>query len=493
MLRPLEKALVNTSLILLIVILLLVYYWMQILDANFINIGDDNLYNGLKPVTFLYFISIILINYKISIFKFHFSIPSVLFMSFMGYFIYLGSLDHYFQDQTGVKFIYNESISESYFYIQLSLLSWIFGYVTGSAFFPKFSKVRLLNGWKVTVRRWSKTRLKWMVNWIGIVGIVAFSVFYTFYIKGFPVIQGISPNASSELRSIVSGEGHLAHLIAFNAMTMVLIYGGVYMVMFGKNNFIIFMFLSAILAFLLWGARIYIAIPVLMIFPYLTRIKEYPLKKIMSLIVAFVVLGSVYGAVRNLAFYEERNQIISYDNTIDKMASLHFAPEFRDTAGVVSYLEELRQEYGPEPYIAGIFYTALPGRILSFFGIDKQKLFDEEGSGSGWLIAKVTRGYDWGGVRPGIMSQTLMAFGIVGVIVLFVGYGTLFSYLDHKAMTGDRNSPNMVLIYILSGLFSFSIIGTTHSVFSKFWYLIYFFIIVLLLTSKVEKNKNAVL
>jgi hypothetical protein len=100
------------------------------------------------------------------------------------------------------------------------------------------------------------------------------------------------------------------------------------------------------------------------------------------------------------------------------------------------------------------------------------------------LIAKRTRGYDWGGVRPGIIGQTLMTFGLNGVVFVFIAYGILFSLLDKYSKICDVLSPFTIYIYILSCLFAFSIIGTTHGVFSKFWYFTYGYLLTFFLATK---------
>lgn len=478
------KTYTNIVLLLSPVIILPGYFLLQETEIWHLVLPDDYIYAGLIPVTLVYLISLALVQFNNNIFKDNLSLPSVLFLAFMGYFIYLGTLDHYFQDQVGSRFVYNESINTLYYYIMISLSSWCFGYISGCISLDKLIRKKAAHKGLFMIRRWNKKRLKLLVLLFSLLGVASFAIFYSVYIKGFPVLQGISPNASAELRRIVSNEGHNVHLLAFNSMTMVLIYSAVYLIVFDKDLLIILSFIFAVIAFLLWGARIYIAIPFLMFLPYLIRVKKYPLKKVVPIILSLVVLGSMYGTVRNLSFYAARGQQVSYDNFIGKMASLHIAPEFRDSLGVVSYLDELQEQYSPNAYLAGIYYTAFPGKLLKLVGINKQSLFDENGVGSGWLIARVTRGYDWGGIRPGIMGQTLMAFGMKGVVFLFIVYGILFSCLDRLSKCQEQYSPDIVLVYILSGLFSFSVIGTTHSVFSKFWYLIYAFMVFYLFATK---------
>lgn len=426
----------------LIVILLLGALFLHESEVWRQSVLGEWAYAGLFLVTFSFVLSLVVVQLKNNIFKRHISIPSVLFLTFMGYYVYLGSLDHYFQVQSGARFVYNESINAGYYYFIVSISSWCTSYLFFSFLFTKLNKPKNHYQYIVSVSRWNKARLWILIVLFGFVGVVFFAIFYIVYIKGFPVLQGVSPNASAELRRIVINEGHNAHLLAFNSMTMVLIYSAVYMIVFDKKPMIVILFILAIISFLLWGARIYIIIPFLMFFPYFVAVKKYSIRKVLLIGFTLIALASVYGTVRNLSFYAERGQEVSGASALEKMASIHIAPEFRDTLGVVSHLEELQEQYSPSAYMSGVFYTALPGKILGIFGVDKQALFDDQGTGSGWLIAKVTRGYDWGGIRPGIMSQTLMAFGLTGVIVLFLGYGMIFAFLDVASKRLDLYSPD---------------------------------------------------
>jgi len=309
-------------------------------------------------------------------------------------------------------------------------------------------------------------------------------LFYAFYIKGIPFLQGISASTSSELRYIAMTTGHNIHVVAFNAMTMAFIFSGVYFAIYKRNIVITMLLTLAVTSFLFWGARIYIAIPFLIFFPLISRTKRYSFKRASIVLILIAVTGFIYGQVRNRNFFNEYENF-SDRTSIERLSDLHMGPEFRDTLGVIYYLDVLQEEYSASSYLKGIFLTAIPNKILSLMGLNKTELFHEEGIGSGWLIAKITRGYSWGGIRPGIMAQTLMAFGLKGVIFLFFIMGLLFSQLDKFInKTYILLTPRTVYIYMLSALLSISIIGTTQSVFSKFWYLTYGYLLTVFFATK---------
>ncbi len=449
-------------------------------------------YHGIIPVTLLYFIAILIIRNRNDIFLYHISIPSVIFLLIFGYYVYVGTIDHYLQSLTNAKFIYDESITLGYIYIGLSLLSWIAGYLLSQSMIRKVSSYKafesIFSSRSVVV--WDKRKLYLLNLFWGLIGVVSFSIFYAYYIKGIPLLQGVSASTSSELRHIIMNKGHNINVIAFNVMTMALIFSGVYFAVYEKSKIMFIVLISAVTAFVFWGARIYIVIPFLIFFPLISRIRKYSLKKVVIVLALIAVASFIYGQVRNRNFF---NDYLNLKNqtTIEKLADLHIGPEFRDTLGVISYLDVLQTEYGATPYLKGIFLTAVPNKILSLIGFDKNELFNEEGIGSGWLIAKITRGYNWGGVRPGIMGQTLIAFGLKGVIIVFFLIGILFSQLDKSInKTYVFSSPHAVYIYILSALFSFLIIGTTHSVFSKFWYFTYGYLFTVFFASKKINQSN---
>lgn len=443
-------------------------------------------YHGIIAVTLLYLIAILIIRNRNDIILHHVSIPSVIFLLIFGYYVYVGTIDHYLQSLTNAIFIYDDSITLGYIYIGVSLFSWIIGYLLSQSVVRKVSSYktfrRFLSRRYVVV--WDERKL-FLLNLIwGVIGIVSFVIFYAFYIKGIPLIQGVSASTSSELRHIIMTKGHNINVIAFNAMTMALIFSGVYFAIYERSIVMYMVLISAIIAFVLWGARIYIAIPFLIFFPLLSRMRKYSLKRVTIVVLLIAVLSFIYGQVRNRNFFYDYLNIADR-TSIERLADLHIGPEFRDTLGVISYLDVLQEEYGAIPYFKGIFLTAIPNKILALVGFDKNELFKEEGIGSGWLVAKITRGYSWGGVRPGIMGQTLMAFGLKGVVFVFFFLGVLFSQLDNIINRSYIfSSPHIVYIYILSALFSFSIIGTTQSVFSKFWYLTYGYLITYFFATK---------
>lgn len=444
-------------------------------------------YYGIIYVTFLYLTALFIVWNSCNVISNHIAIPSVLFLSFMGYYIYLGTIDHYLQVLTGAVFTYKESITSGYNYISFSLLSWIMGYLLGQRIIGRLSLHKAFG--KASLPKhlviWDKKKLYLVTLFWGSIGIVSFTVFYAFYVKGLPLLQGTAPNVSMELRNLVITKAHNIHTMAVNGMSFALLYSGVYLALYKRNTVIIMVFMSAITAFLFWGARIYIAIPFLMFFPFLSRIRSYSLRKVVGVMVLVVLTGSIYGQIRNRSFVSEHIDFSDRTRT-ERLADLHMGPEFRDTLGVISHLDELQEEYSASCYFKGIFLTAVPKKILALVGVDKDELFSEEGIGSGWLIARVTRDYDWGGIRSGIMGQTLMAFGAKGVFFVFVAYGILFSLLDRYSKVYNDSSPYTVYIYILSGLFSFSIIGTTHSVFSKFWYFTYAYFLTFFLATKIS-------
>ena len=454
-------------------------------------------YFGIILVTALYLMAYLVVSRTNCIARSHICTPSVLFLCVLGFYIYAGTLDHYLQVVTQAKFTYIESLTCGYNYISLSLVSWICAYLAGQTVLKGKSLRHNISGGgaapKTSALAWNKKRLYLTIVFWGGIGITAFIIFFLRYIGGFPALQGTSPNASPELRAVVSGKAHNITVIAFNATTMAIMSSGIFLVIYRKNKFIItLLFVVSIMLFLLWGARIYIALPFMVVFLLFVRKNEYSLKATFGMLVIIIIVGSVYGLVRNIRFYRSHGLKTAEQTEVEMLANLHIAPEFRDTLGVISHLDELQAQYKPDYYLKGVYLTALPQKILTLFGVDKDILFSEKGIGSGWLIAKVTRGYDWGGLRPGIMGQTLMAFGVKGVIVVFFLHGLLFSQLDKLSKRYCVDSPSLVFVYIVTVIFAFSIIGTTHGVFAKFWYFTYGYLLTITLAAKKTRRSVSV-
>ncbi len=143
-------------------------------------------YHGIIPVTFLYLTCLLIVGQNNNIISEHVSIPSVLFLLFMGYFIYLGTIDHYLQSVTGAEFVYVDSINTCYnYYISISLVSWVVGYLFGSKIIGRIT-LSSTSGQSLQhsrVRNWDKRRLYLMNLFWGVVGIAAFTIFYAFCVK----------------------------------------------------------------------------------------------------------------------------------------------------------------------------------------------------------------------------------------------------------------------------------------------------------------------
>ena len=440
-------------------------------------------YSGLIPVTLIYLVAFFVLWRSYDLISRHITIPSVFFLMVFGYYVYLGTVDYILQVINNAYFTYDESLASGYHYIGLSLICWIVGYLFGGAAINmlklrKRSRAPLAPKYHLL---WNRRRLYYLNLFWGVVGTVSFIIFFVFYIGGIPFLQGISPSVSDDLRIIIMGSAHNIEVVAVNTMTMALLYSGVYLSLHKRSFWIVAVVIAAVTAFFLWGARIYILLPFSIFFMLLARAKSYSLKKIVVMLMIVSVIGFIHGLARNRNFFD-----VDYTrrSTVEALGDLHTAPEFRDTLGVISNLDELGEAYQKSYYFKSIFLPALPGRLWSIVGLEKGEIHSFEGSGSAWVIAEVTRGSRWTGIRPGIMAQTLMTFGAAGVVILFFLFGLLFAYLDRSAVTRDKFSVGLLYIYMVAVLASYSIIVMTEGLFTKFWYFTYAFILVALISGK---------
>lgn len=429
-------------------------------------------YWGLVPVTVLYALCLSLTSSRADLLRRHLSIPSVMFLMVVGYFIYVGSLDHYLQVLADSEFLYLPMLTPAYKLIAFMLAAWIVGYVVGRWLSGPSAETTAAPDVPGRTRLvWSQRRLFAVVIFWSVVSSAAFAVFYFRVIRYFPVLRGVSPSADSELRAMMFGPARLVSTIAFNAAHLTMITSGLYIVRFGRHKALMAtLFMIATVWFLLWGARLYIALPAMICLVLAIAGKHWSARKTAGILAGLAVLAVCYGLARNREFTDVD---LTNRTPVERLADFHAGPEFRDSLGVMLHLEALQEQYEPTSYFRGIYFTAVPGRLLDVLGLDKDSLFAEEGATVGWIAAETTRNYDWGAIRPGVVGETLMAFGPVGVVVVFVLYGLLFARLDVLHGRTAIASPRNLLIYGTAVIFSYSVIASTHGTFAKFWYFLY--------------------
>lgn len=434
-------------------------------------------YCGIIPVTVILLICFFVSCRNIEIARRHITVPSVLFLLGMAYFIYIGTLDLSFQVAADAEFTFLPSLPTGYRLIGFGLLAWAGGSLLGRWAFRRVGTNR-----PRSALIWDTDRLFLVSLFWCVVGSVSFVVFYVYYIGGSPFLRGISPNADAGLRELMFGKARNVSVVAFNATNLAIITAGVYLInCTRRRTMVMVQLILAIVWFLLWGARTYIALPGMICFVLLIGRKAWSLRRTVSVLLVLFAAAAVYGLARNRAFY---NIEFSNRTIVEKLADLHTGPEFRDTLGVISHQEELRELYKPSCYFQGIYFTAVPKRVLGLIGVDKDVLFSDEGSGISLLTAQITRGLSWGGIRPGIIGQTLMAFGQTGVVVVFLLYGLLFSLLDALSRRYEIASPGSLLVYGSAVIFSYSLVATTHNTFAKFWYFLYGSILMIILAAR---------
>lgn len=147
--------------------------------------------------------------------------------------------------------------------------------------------------------------------------------------------------------------------------------------------------------------------------------------------------------------------------------------EFREHLSVLSYRGLLSKYYTGSNIWAAIIYTMLPNVVwTNVFGVDKTAIFSNS---SAWIIAEVVQGNRWTGIRSGIISELVMAYGVPGVSITFLILGMLFLFLDRRAMYSPPQASRMFVVYLMTVLFSFLLIGQIESTFTRLWYALYAF------------------
>jgi len=399
----------------------------------------------------------------------HLTVPSVLFLLCMAYYLLVGSADHWLQVQSGAEFIYLRSLFRGYQYVGLALAAWLVGYATIRGLMAG-SREDMPEASGRSRWQWSERPLRVVSLFCTLLGSAAFAVFY-YRLGSFPLLSGVAPNADPRLRQMLLGEAHGLWVVAYNASTVSILASGLCLVCFPRRRFLpaIQVFVSSV-GLALWGARLLVALPMMIVLVLYLSDRQWRLRRLAAVLAALFALGIAYGVVRNREFLRAD---LEADSMVARLANLHAGPEFRDMLGVVDHLDELQKEYDRARYVQGILLTAFPQRILEAAGLDKDAFFDESGVGSDWLVAQVTRDYEWGAVRPGIIGQTLMAYGPAGVAVVFVLYGACFAWLDRLSPRIPADSPARLVAAGAAVILAYSVLTTTHGTFAKWWYFLY--------------------
>lgn len=456
--------LIGPALVLFSLIGILMLGWV-IVENDLVQVKDDTYALLFMPLLLLLFTFLVVNaqNRRLSVF----SRPSNLFILFFVYFVGLGSISQYFRVISGRPLSYTESLSMAYLVSSLALACWLIGhqiYCLLPFIGPRHRK-------KTTYPAWNPKRLFRVALFWGGLGSIFMLLFYQ-RIGGVPVLRGLSPNVDQSLGELLAGDAHLISVMAFNANSIGTFFSGTYLAAFGYNPIMFSLFVVGIILFIGWGPRIYFVIPILVVGLMYLRRKQVKMFHVILVLAIFFILSILFARWRNRSF----SNIYQTDpsTVVESLADIHLAPEFREHLGVLSNLEELSHSYTGRNIRSAILYTTMPNIVwTNIFGIDKNQIFEES---SAWIIAKVVRNNLWTGIRSGFKSEVIMAFGLSGIVISFFGLGLLFSWLDSKAASNPFDSSNILMIYVITVLFSFLIIGQIESVFSRLWYIIYIFI-----------------
>lgn len=425
---------------------------------------------GLIGISFLMILVAVLTVHEGFLGKIVLAIPSNLFLLLFLYFIGLGSLSQFLRFITGRPRSFSESLCDAYLFSILALFAWIIGYRIAGLIWGH--KLRGCIQEKEIVQ-WDRKRLRLIATFWGLAGMASMIAFYAFFIGGVPILKGITPNVDHTYGEIISGNGHWLSVIAFNANTFGIIYIGTYLSLFGLNIPLFFIAFLELLLFVGWGPRIYVLIPSMIIGFLYIRKHRPKVVYIMIGMVSVLVLSIIFAAWRNRA--HEQYVDLSKESAIETLADLHLAPEFREYLSVLSFREELSIHYTSRNIRNAIVYGMMPNIVWSnVFGIDKNIIFKES---SAWIVARITRGNTWTGIRSGLISELVMAYGTFGVGVAFFLLGVIFYFLDSQIRLSTPNSTMTLLAYICAVLLSLLIVGQIESTFSRIWYQLYVFLL----------------
>lgn len=466
---------IKLNLILLGTIIIGIGYYILMVQYKLIELSGT--YISILPILILIILIIKKSNLEFKGNIFEFSRPSMIFIFISFLFFGLGTLNQILQNAVGTVSKYNNILDKAYSLVFLALSAWYIGY-------QAMKMIGIKNNLKQL--EWDKNYL--IINLIvGIFGIFAFIVFFYFVIGYIPLFSGVAPNVAGELRDIVFGKGRFINVIAVNLSSIALIFLIHYLSYSSikKNLFPILIVIILILFFFLWGARIYLFFPVAIAILLLRKRNVIRSRTIIIGFVFITFIGGIYGLIRNYKVMEVTIKGNIYnENLISFIANTHIAPEFREYLDVLDKKKLVENKFQPEIFFDGAFSTMIPEQVLSLFGINKDFFSVGAMKSSGWVLGRYLRGSVFYGIRAGILTEVYLYFGIGGILLWFFMMGAIFRFLDIKTYSLSIKDSRIIYYYFLTVLFSYSWLGTIDSLSFRFWYVSYYFIFLVLVSSR---------
>lgn len=137
--------------------------------------------------------------------------------------------------------------------------------------------------------------------------------------------------------------------------------------------------------------------------------------------------------------------------------------------------------------IIGGIMAAFPKQIWALVGIDKERYLIN----SAYLTGTALYRQSYTGIRIGYIGELYISFGIIGIIIGMGIFGIIFASLDNKLLSSGSKSAQVALIYYVTFVLTFALIGHFQGVVASLTYYGFVVYVVYYYATKKTSEKNS--
>src|ERR1041385_4748024 len=382
---------------------------------------------------------------------------------FLGlYFLYVcwGVATHFIT--VAIFFDYEPKIAEAVIYSNLGIISFLLSYLFWKKFRGKKLKASLTERDKKFVD-WNLRRLRAAIIFVAFFSIAGTCV--TFYkLGGIPVfLPGGVGNVNPLLTEVIKGV--FVQLHYFN--TIVIFLCAIYLMKNHHDVVILLIGVLACLALLGYGGRYGFVLPlVTAFFVFNHYVREIKLRR--AIVTFFMIAASLmfYGWWRNRLLEATSFAGAQGDETTIIGAIGNVFTELRDFGLWIKEFQYSGPSYLGVILVVGALMAMFPKQIWALAGIDKDRYLIN----SAYLTGTAIYHESYTGIRIGFMGELYISFGIFGILAGMGVFGLIFGFLDNKLIASGQKGAQVAIIYYVTFVLTFSLIGHFQGVVASLTY-----------------------